>query len=62
MVDPLTGQPVIDPDTGQPVVEHQKLATASNDFVFVGPVPVFYWPTMATDLNDPAYYIRNAWN
>ena len=60
VIDPLTGQPALDPATGQPVVEHQKLATASNDFLFVGPVPVFYWPTLAADLNDPTYYIRRA--
>ena len=26
--------------------------------MFVGPVPIFYWPVLATDLNDPTYYIR----
>ena len=51
---------MVDPCTGQPVVEHQRLATASNDFLFLGPVPVFYWPMLATDLNDPSYYIRRA--
>ena len=51
-VDPSPGQPLVDPETGQPVVEHQRLATASNNFLFLGPVPVFYWPTIATDLND----------
>jgi hypothetical protein len=60
MIDSYTGQPVVDPCTGQPVFDHQRLATASNDFLFLGPVPVFYWPTIATDLNDPAYYIRQA--
>ena len=53
-------QPVVDPPTGQPAVEPHTLATASNDFVFIGPVPVFYWPVMTTDLNDQAYYIRRA--
>ncbi len=58
MIDPLSGQPVLDPATGQPVIQHQKLATADNDFFFIGPVPVFYWPRLATDLNDPTYYIN----
>ena len=58
MIDPYTGQPVVDPCTGQPVVDHQRLATAVKRLLFVGPVPVFYWPTIATDLNDPTYYIR----
>ena len=47
-------------DTGQPIVDHQRLATSSNNFIFLGPVPVFYWPVLATDLNEPTYYIRRA--
>ena len=58
MVDPWTGQPVLDPLTGQQAIEHQRLMTASNDVLFVESLPVFYWPTIATDLNDPSYYIR----
>lgn len=58
VIDPATGQSVIDPMTGQPIIEHQRQATASNNFLFAGPVPIFYWPTLATDLNDPTYYIR----
>jgi hypothetical protein len=50
--------PAVDPITGQSVIEHQKLATANNDFLFVGPVPIFYWPTISTDLEDSTYYIR----
>jgi len=60
LMDPVSGRPLIDPLTGQPVVEHQKLATAEHNFLFLGPVPVFYWPKLATDLNDPTYYIRRA--
>ena len=49
---------MIDPATGQPVIQHQRLMTAENDVLYLGSVPVFYWPTIATDLNDPTYYIR----
>ncbi len=58
--DPLSGQPLADPETGQPVVDHQKLATSRHNFLFLGPVPVFYWPTLATNLDDPTFYIRRA--
>lgn len=58
LADVATGQPLVDPATGQPIVEHQRMATAANNFLFVGPVPVFYWPMIATDVNDPTYYIR----
>lgn len=58
--DPLTGQPLVDAETGQPVVDHRKQVTASNNFLFMGPVPVFYWPIMSADLNESTYYIRSA--
>ncbi len=58
--DPFTGQPVIDPETHEQVIHHKKLATSRNNFLFLGPVPVFYWPTLATNLEEPTFYIRQA--
>jgi hypothetical protein len=52
------GRPVIDPQTGQQQIEHQKLAEGDNSVLYMGSVPVFYWPTFVSDLNDPTYYIR----
>ncbi|MEE9601900.1 MAG: hypothetical protein V3V75_01240, partial [Thermoguttaceae bacterium] len=59
MFDPFSGQPLINHVTGEPVLHHQRLATSRDNVLYLGNVPVFYWPTMATDLNDPTYYIRN---
>ena len=59
IVDPLTGTPAIDPATGQPAATHQRLATSSNNYIYVGDVPVFYWPTLSTNLEQPSYYIDN---
>ena len=59
LVDPLTGAPAIDPTTGQPVAAHQRLAKSTNNFVYIGDVPVFYWPTLSTNLENPSYYISN---
>jgi hypothetical protein len=56
-IDPLTGSLQLDPQTGQPLVDHQRMATATNNFLYVAGVPVFYWPTIATDLEKPTYYI-----
>jgi len=56
--DPATGLPAADPTTGAPIYDHRRLATADSNFLFVGPVPIFYWPTMTADLTDPAYYLR----
>jgi hypothetical protein len=59
VIDPYTGAPAIDPFTGQPVVDHQQLAQSESNFLYIGGVPVFYWPTLATDLEKPSYYIDN---
>lgn len=56
-VTPL-GEPVVNPTTGEPVMQHSRLATGRNNFLYLGPVPIFYWPKMATNLDDPTFYIR----
>jgi hypothetical protein len=58
-IDPLTGQAAIDPATGAPIMDHQMLAESRNNWVFVGGVPVFYWPTIATSLEEPTFYIES---
>ncbi len=55
--DPFTGMPAIDPQTGDPAVEHQLMASSRNNFIYMGGVPVFYWPVLATDLTKPTYYL-----
>ncbi len=59
-LNPFTGAQEIDPETGQPAIEHQRLATAEGNKIYIGPVPVAYWPTLATDLTDPIYYLNSA--
>ena len=58
LVNPFSGQAELDPVTGRPVLEHQYLTTGRNSLIFLGDVPVFYWPYMVTDLKDPTFYIR----
>jgi len=58
VIDPFTGRPVLDPKSGQPVLAHEQMATARNNFLFLGEVPVFYWPKLGTDLSNPTFYIR----
>jgi hypothetical protein len=52
-------EPTVDPITGAPAVGHQRLVHGSNNYLYVGEVPVFYWPTLSTDLEKPTYYIDN---
>jgi hypothetical protein len=51
--------PTVDPLTGAPAVGHQRLARGNNNYLYVGGVPVFYWPTLSTDLEKPTYYVNN---
>lgn len=50
-------RPRVDPATGVVDYDHQRMATSQNNFVYVGGVPVFYWPTIATNLDEPSFYI-----
>lgn len=34
-------------------------ATARNNFVYVGGVPVAYWPTFSTNLTEPSFYLTS---
>ncbi len=56
--DPATGVPVIDPAIGTPVIDHRRLATSRQNVAYIGGVPVFYWPVLATDLEDPTFYLK----
>ncbi|MEX2176709.1 MAG: organic solvent tolerance protein OstA [Pirellulaceae bacterium] len=56
LVDPLTGLPLVDAQ-GSPVVQHQYLATSQNNFIYLAGLPVFYWPLIASDLEEPTYYV-----
>jgi lipopolysaccharide export system protein LptA len=55
-IDPATGTPVVDP-SGNPVIDHEKMVTSRNNVVYLEQVPVFYWPYMATDMEQPNYYV-----
>lgn len=59
-INPYTRLPNVDPSTGQPLVDHNYLATSTNNWIYLAGVPVFYWPTVATDLKEPSYYLQRA--
>ena len=48
-----------DPLTGTVTTDHRQLAESNGNFVYLGNVPVFYWPTIATDLSKPSFFIDN---
>ena len=56
--DPNTGLPIVDPNTGGGAIDHQWELTASDNYVFVEGLPIFYWPTLTTNLEQPGFYIK----
>ena len=58
LTEPFSGAPVVDPLTGEQEIAHDRLATSTGNTVWIGPVPVFYWPRLATDLQNPNFYVR----
>ncbi|HEX6963395.1 MAG TPA: organic solvent tolerance protein OstA [Lacipirellula sp.] len=56
VVDPITGVPLLNPD-GSMAVQHQQFAEAQGNVVHIRGVPVFYWPTIATNLQEPSFIV-----
>ncbi|MFO0869278.1 MAG: organic solvent tolerance protein OstA [Pirellulales bacterium] len=59
-INPYTQLPEVNPATGEPAVQHDYLATSRNNWIYLAGVPIFYWPTVATDLKEPSYYLQRA--
>ncbi len=53
----FTGAPAVDPLTGELIVEHDLRARARNNFVYVAGLPMFYWPSLETNLTKPTFYV-----
>ncbi|MGV3482964.1 MAG: organic solvent tolerance protein OstA, partial [Planctomycetaceae bacterium] len=47
----------IDPVTGAPVQVSDRVITSAGSFVYVGGVPIFYWPTFSSDITVPTLYV-----
>ncbi|MEM6330154.1 MAG: organic solvent tolerance protein OstA [Planctomycetota bacterium] len=52
-------RPVTDPATGITTFTPDRLARSQNNFIEFGGVPLFYWPTIATNLEEPVFYISD---
>jgi hypothetical protein len=58
LVNSLDGAPMVDPATGQPVINHQYMAGGYSNTVYLEGAPIFYWPTIETDLQRPSFYVN----
>jgi hypothetical protein len=52
------GRALVDAD-GDPLIKHRRMATSRGNTIYFGQVPVFYWPVLAANLEEPAYYLRD---
>jgi hypothetical protein len=59
IVDPYTGMAGVDPMTGEPAYVHTYQVESQQNFLYVSGVPVLYWPTFATSLDKPTFYVNN---
>ncbi|MCA9135114.1 MAG: hypothetical protein KDB00_00100 [Planctomycetales bacterium] len=50
---------VIDPRTGLLVADRDPFVRSNNSFVFLGGVPIFYWPQFSTSLERPVFYVTD---
>ena len=57
-LDPATGLPRVDEETGEVVVDHDYFVTSENNALFVGDVPILWWPRLATNLEEPSFFVR----
>ncbi|HEX4143346.1 MAG TPA: hypothetical protein VHY91_07330 [Pirellulales bacterium] len=58
VIDAQTGQALVDAE-GDPLIQHTRTATSRSNTLYFSQVPVFYWPYLATNLEEPSYYVRD---
>ncbi len=51
---------VTDPDTGVPRSASDPYVSSTGNFVYLGGVPILYWPRFATSLTRPGLYLKGA--
>jgi hypothetical protein len=59
LVDPSTGMAGVDPMTREPAYAHSYQVESQQNFMYVSGVPVLYWPTFATSLDKPTFYVNS---
>lgn len=52
LFDGYTRQPVVDPRNGQQVVVHEQNLSASDNYLYLENVPIFYWPFLSGSPDD----------
>jgi hypothetical protein len=50
---------LIDPRTGLLVADNDPFVSSGSSFVFLGGIPIFYWPKFSTSLERPVFYLSD---
>ncbi len=50
---------LLDPRTGLLVADRDPFVTTNNNFVFLGGLPIFWWPRFSTSLERPVFYVTD---
>ena len=58
LTDPQTGIPQFDAATGQPSVGDDFFVQAESNRFYANGVPVFFWPSLRTNLSDSGTYLK----
>jgi hypothetical protein len=58
-IDPVTGAVAIDPTTGYASTRDEFFVESRGNRVYLADVPVFYWPSFRTSLDDPRFYVES---
>jgi len=56
-IDPITGKQKRNVVTGELVFDHQVTATSKDNFLFFDGIPIFYWPSMSSRVDDSSFYL-----
>ncbi|MEM0927189.1 MAG: organic solvent tolerance protein OstA, partial [Planctomycetota bacterium] len=49
----------LDRSTGRLIADTDPFVRSNNSFVFLGGIPVLYWPRFSTSLERPVFYLRD---
>ena len=47
----------IDPITGAPIEVSDRVVSGNGSFVYLGGVPILYWPTFSSDVTVPSFFV-----
>ncbi|MCL2349132.1 MAG: hypothetical protein FWC50_12835 [Planctomycetaceae bacterium] len=60
VINTLTGEPILNPATGTQYEDRRRYVVSEQNVIEIGGVPVFYWPWLAFNAEQPVMYLKRA--